>query len=225
MIQKSKYLIACSLLALGLGTVPSAQAADAPKLTPEQTYDLYAKTMINGDAESAKKLNDALRPAAGGKDTIDFASANAMIASGKEQMVEGLSAAMPPKSQEALKPLVQEMATLMLETPRRARCAATGSNVLAGKTPGEPKIATVKFHCDVADLNTLIGAQSELGQLAGQFSDEKTSKASLEKIIATLKAVPITKKVDGTVSLISAKGGPWMLADVEGLLAPVQPQP
>lgn len=46
-----------------------AGAASA-QLTPEQAFDLYARTLLEDDAAATRTLNDALKPAFEGQDAV-----------------------------------------------------------------------------------------------------------------------------------------------------------
>ena len=67
--MKTRHVLATSLLLC----MPLLAAAAAPTpLTPEQTFDLYARVMLEDDAAAARTLNDALRPAFDGQDSLEF---------------------------------------------------------------------------------------------------------------------------------------------------------
>ena len=47
-----------------------AVAAPGARLTPEQTFDLYAQALLEDDSSAARKLNDALKPVFDGKNAL-----------------------------------------------------------------------------------------------------------------------------------------------------------
>ncbi|PZP77280.1 MAG: hypothetical protein DI592_17510, partial [Stenotrophomonas maltophilia] len=59
-----------TLLASALLCAPLFAAAAPAQLSPEQTFDLYARALLEDDATATRSLNDALKPAFSGEDAL-----------------------------------------------------------------------------------------------------------------------------------------------------------
>ncbi|WP_251274322.1 hypothetical protein, partial [Enterobacter hormaechei] len=59
-----------TLLASALLCAPLMAGAASAQLTPEQAFDLYARTLLEDDAAATRTLNDALKPAFEGQDAV-----------------------------------------------------------------------------------------------------------------------------------------------------------
>ncbi|MGY2437962.1 hypothetical protein ACW4FQ_33015, partial [Escherichia coli] len=59
-----------TLLASVLLCAPLVATAVPATLSPEQAFDLYARTLLEDDAAATRALNDALKPAFEGQDAV-----------------------------------------------------------------------------------------------------------------------------------------------------------
>ncbi|MNK13471.1 hypothetical protein D3C87_315560 [compost metagenome] len=184
-----------------------ATAAAATALTPEQTFDLYARVMLEDDAAAARTLNDALRPAFDGKDAITptpRALAEAMAAPLQAVLAEygdtGSGAA---------------LADTYAANLRGSHCRAQHSTVTGG---GEvPLQATVDFTCQVTDLDS-VRPLFQAGMAEGRPDDFKRFIAAY----ITALGQHARRELRGTLALYPAQGeGYWFSAGLDGLVAPV----
>lgn len=201
-----RRLFAASLL---LCAPLSASAAPA-SLTPEQTYDLYARMLLEDDATAARALNDALRPAFDGKDALThepgaFAKALAAPLQGLLTAAGGDAA-----TREAMPAVVA--ANLAKTQCRAQRSALRDNDAVEGST-----VATVEVTCQVTALDSL----RPLFDTTMQENDAAAMKHFMDTYVTALRSGP-RKTVQASVTLYSGKdNGYWYSGNLDSLVAPV----
>lgn len=175
-----KAIKSLALLALPFAAMNATMANAAPALTPEQTFDLYARTFIQIDPEAAKALNDGLRPAFGGQDMLDFEALSAASAAAAE--AEGAN--------KALKSTLQH-----------TECRARGSELHDNPSLADKKIATVSYVCRVPNLSAMRSAYEAMKKHPSELSRKQFDEA-----YAVAIAGPRTQTVFGTMDFYPGKG-------------------
>lgn len=187
-----------------------ATAAPAAGLTPEQTFDLYARVLLEDDAAAARTLNDALRPAFDGRDAVTPAKgelAGAMAAPLQALLAKQAGGA---KNSAAVPALIA--ANL-----RQTRCRATDAQVRDNAYLDDTKIASVTFTCQVTVLDNLrplfaAGLRDDSAENLKRFTDA---------YLVALRDAP-RRELSGRLDLHPAKdNGYWYSANLDALVSPV----
>lgn len=205
--MNTRHVLATSLL-LCMPLLATA-AAPAP-LTPEQTFDLYARVMLEDDAAAARTLNDALRPAYDGQDPIDFNKG--AFATALASPLQGLLTAAGTDDAR-----IKAMPAVVAANLGKTHCRAQRSTLRDNDAVDGAKIATVDFSCQVTaldDLRPLFDASVANNTPAGL-------KRFTDAYVAALSSGP-RREVLGTVDLYPAKdNGYWYSGNLDALVAPV----
>ncbi len=206
--------LSCLALVLGGGL----QAAENQNvLSPEQAYDLYAKALINVDAQSARSLNAALGPLFEDKEVLDFQEMLEKRADALTEAIQEVQDLIPESSQATLDPVIRDMLTQAAEAPRRTQCKATGSTIAP-----DGKTARVTFACDVVEISAFTDYQTRLKQTKFIKFDEEKMKYSIEKVIASLKTARPTRRINGEIVFVSPREGYWVTSDISTLMSPLR---
>lgn len=205
--MKTRNVLATSLLMC----MPLLAAAAAPApLTPEQTFDLYARVMLEDDAAAARTLNDALRPAFDGQDSLEFnkgAFAGALAAP-----LQGLLAAAGSDNAR-----IEAMPAVVAANLGKTRCRAQGSTLRDNDAVDGAKVATVDFTCQVTALDGL----RPLFDASVADNTPAGLKRFTDAYVAALSTGP-RREVHGSVDLYPAKeNGYWYSGNLDALVAPV----
>ncbi len=205
--MKTRHVMAPSLLLC----MPLLAAAAAPTpLTPEQTFDLYARVMLEDDAAAARTLNDALRPAFDGQHSLEFnkgAFAGALAAP-----LQGLLAAAGSDNAR-----IEAMPAVVAANLGKTRCRAQGSTLRDNDAVDGAKVATVDFTCQVTALDGL----RPLFDASVADNTPAGLKRFTDAYVAALSTGP-RREVRGSVDLYPAKdNGYWYSGNLDALVAPV----
>lgn len=195
-----KNLLRHILSPLLLGSALLALPAHADDLTPEQVADLYLKTLIGVDLESAQKINDYLREDQNGEDALNLETLKNIRSFSIDGMTEGFMDAGPGSDMPGLKPHALEFFAAMYDALHRAQCTV-------GKSTQTKSTATVHYTCTVPNLDP--ATKSELGALANDDSSEEAIKTFLTKGTAAYQNAPLTRTVEGEFSLQASPHGKW----------------
>ena len=205
--MNTRHVLATSLL-LCMPLLATA-AAPAP-LTPEQTFDLYARVMLEDDAAAARTLNDALRPAYDGQDPIDFNKG--AFATALASPLQGLLTA--AGTDEAR---IKAMPAVVAANLGKTHCRAQRSTLRDNDAVDGAKIATVDFSCQVTALDGL----RPLFDASVADNTPAGLKRFTDAYVAALSSGP-RREVLGTVDLYPAKdNGYWYSGNLDALVAPV----
>lgn len=205
--MKTRHVLATSLLLC----MPLLAAAAAPApLTPEQTFDLYARVMLEDDAAAARTLNDALRPAFDGQDSLEFnkgAFAGALAAP-----LQGLLAAAGSDNAR-----IEAMPAVVAANLGKTRCRAQGSTLRDNDAVDGAKVAAVDFTCQVTVLDGL----RPLFDASVADNTPAGLKRFTDAYVAALGSGP-RREVRSSVDLYPAKdNGYWYSGNLDALVAPV----
>ncbi|SFJ78117.1 hypothetical protein SAMN05216304_11494 [Bosea sp. OK403] len=179
-MRKTDFL-SVFLLVVALTGYQSALPAKASEPTLEQTAELYYRAWLNYDRASAARLNKKLRPESEGRDYIDMTMFNDPIAWQLKRMAR-LSVRTDPSGRE----LKRLMARLIVESSRRVRCTAVGSEPADGRFN-----ATVKLDCLVPD------AVAELTQVKRSEEADMINPTPrlLRSVIDAYARAPLTRRI------------------------------
>ena len=198
------------IASLLLCAAPLAGAAPVTPLTPEQTFDLYARVMFEDDAAAARALNDALRPAFDGQDPIElnkgaFASA---LAAPLQRLLN--AAGSDAAGSDALPAVVA--ANL-----GNTRCRAQRSTIRGNDAAPDSTIASVAFSCQVTALDSL----RPLFETSLKANTPAGLKRFMDAYVAAIGNGP-RRELHASVDLYPAKdNGYWYSGNLETLVAPV----
>lgn len=196
--------------ALLLCVAPLASAAPVTPLTPEQTFDLYARVMFEDDAAAARTLNDALRPAFDGRDPIEFNQGAFATALGAP--LQGLLTAAGSDAARR-----EAMPAVVAANLASTRCRAQRSTVRANEYVDGATIANVAFTCQVTALDglrPLFDASLKENSAAGL-------KRFMDAYVAAISTGP-RRELSASVDLYPAKdNGYWYSGNLDKLVAPV----
>lgn len=178
-------------LALLLSVPAAVQAAPDDRLSPEQAFDLYARTALESDAQAANALR-AARPA----DAFLSDEMISKLASMVPDIVELVSREAPSRNIPAA--LAAEYGELMAATYARSRCRATGRD--AGTSPEADAASnevSVSFSCQVPawDLDSGVLADPVVRQ---QIRGDDAQAMRL--VIEALRSAP-TRTYTGSASV------------------------
>jgi len=205
--MNTRHVLATSLL-LCMPLLATA-AAPAP-LTPEQTFDLYARVMLEDDAAAARTLNDALRPAYDGQDPIDFNKG--AFATALASPLQGLLTAAGTDDAR-----IKAMPAVVAANLGKTHCRAQRSTLRDNDAVDGAKIATVDFSCQVTALDGL----RPLFDASVADNTPAGLKRFTDAYVAALSSGP-RREVLGTVDLYPAKdNGYWYSGNLDALVAPV----
>lgn len=205
--MNTRHVLATSLL-LCMPLLATA-AAPAP-LTPEQTFDLYARVMLEDDAAAARTLNDALRPAYDGQDPIDFNKG--AFATALASPLQGLLTAAGTDDAR-----IKAMPAVVAANLGKTHCRAQRSTLRDNDAVDGAKIATVDFSCQVTALDGL----RPLFDASVANNTPAGLKRFTDAYVAALSSGP-RREVLGTVDLYPAKdNGYWYSGNLDALVAPV----
>lgn len=193
------------LLGLALSTFASTAHASPPDAakTPEDVANLYFKAFIKTDLDSAKALNDYLRPAYDGKDAIDIAKLTAL----PQALVGGMRDATIDQKQDAeFDKNFEVLTTAVIAAIRRSDCRAESSKITPDADAPSVSIASVRYRCTVpaAGMEKLLSAR------------KKMTSAILKTAAETLSATPADTPVTGEFKLHSVGSPPRWESDTPG---------
>lgn len=198
-----------TLLASALLFAPMFASAAPAALTPEQTFDLYARALLEDDAAATRSLNEALKPAFSGEDALTPTPGGLAKALSEPWLtvLATTGAKVDPAAAEAL------YATAL----KGSRCRATRSSVEDNEYVDDQKIAKVDFSCQLVDLSSvrpLFAASLSDGSPATRtrFTEAYT------KALQSGTRRPVT----GTLTLYTAKDNAyWYSGNFDDLVGPV----
>ncbi|KAF1014016.1 MAG: hypothetical protein GAK31_03039 [Stenotrophomonas maltophilia] len=207
-----------TLLASTLLCAPLWAAAAPATLSPEQAFDLYARTLLEDNAAATRALNDALKPAFEGQDAVTptpGALAKA-LAEPWQTVLAGTGAKVDATATEAL----------YAKVLRDSKCRATQSVIEDNAYVEDQKLARITFRCQVPDLGTVrpLFAASVAPDASAAVRRQFT--AAYTQALQRGARVP----VGGTFTLYPAKdNGYWysgnaddLVGTVAGALAPFE---
>lgn len=242
--QPNRFLVARLLLlacASGMSILSSGAASAASTLTPEQVADLYIQTFVNRDLDSARRLNEYLKPEFSGGDAYDLGELR-KFAEEKPQQDEARARDVAAEAPEAERPVLASAFLNYFQgtdhAVANAKCKATASKLrpndvqraMGDEAFKDAEIAEVSFSCEIPDLDAGI-EQEILAAVAAQDS------ARLVKGTETFKAEVMKPKklqtVTGTHNLFRTRpDSPWSSGAVDEWVTPIlaglpsmQPQP
>ncbi|AWH31963.1 MULTISPECIES: hypothetical protein [Stenotrophomonas] len=198
-----------TLLATALIGAPLLAGAAPAALTPEQTFDLYARALLEDDTAATARLNEALKPAFNGEDALSppaGALAKA-LAEPWQVVLAGAGAKADPAAAEAM----------YAKALQGSQCRATGSQVEDNEYVDDQKIATVQFRCQAVDL-------SGVRPLFAESLAEGTPATRIRFTQAYTQALQSGPRqpITGSLKLYTAKDGAfWYSANFDDLIGPV----
>jgi hypothetical protein len=211
-----KPLLSGGLLGLGFGFCVCAHAG--PTLSPEQVADLYLRTFINHDTQSAGALNDYLRPRYEGRDVVHVEVLPELGDRIVAKTVETFAA--NPQDKQPLTPELQIALTGALRAQvaavKRSRCQAVGSDMVQNQATNS-RVARVGYVCKIPaidvkapDVDALANAESRASLLA----------QSLRDFTDAARNAPLDREIRGQFDLFAEEAGTpyWVGASPETLL-------
>lgn len=200
----------CLALAAALLCAPAlATAAPATTLSPEQTFDLYARVLLEDDAAAARTLNDALRPAFDGQDAVTPTPGG--LAAAMAAPLQALLAKSGDTSGGSAVP------ALLSANLHNTHCRADQAQVRDNASVARGKIAAVGFTCQVTALDGL----RPLFEAAVREDSSANLTRFTDAYLAALRDGP-RQAVRGSLDLYPAgNGAGWHSANLDDLVAPV----
>jgi hypothetical protein len=206
-----------SLLLLGaLGATACAKDA----LSPEQALDLYLKTFINKDLQSAAALNDYLEPAYKGP-AVEIERVGKMDEYVLELLTKGFMQEGPGRTFPELKQSASDYFKAMQAALRRSKCRATESALEDNEWVENSRIAQVRFVCNIPSVQFDASALELPKKL--KKADQQKLQQAFSRLTEQLNNAPLGKEVTDTFRLYETKvdgksywhnGSPGDLLDV-----------
>ncbi|MBO8042243.1 hypothetical protein J6396_31830, partial [Pseudomonas aeruginosa] len=207
-----------TLLASALLCAPLMAGAASAQLTPEQAFDLYARTLLEDDPAATRTLNDALKPAFEGQDAVT-PTPGALAKALAEPWQTVLASAGDKTGAAATE-------ALYAKALRDSKCRATKSVVEDNEYVEDQKLARISFSCQVPDLGKVRPLfAASLAADASPASRKQFTDAYTQALQSGAR-VPVS----GTFTLYPAKdNGYWysgnfddLVGTVAGALAPFE---
>jgi hypothetical protein len=196
----------CAALALTItnsGALPASAAVSAltqpetsvaAPVAPMDVADLYLNVAIHNDLKSARAINDYIRPVVDeAGDSIDLDAVQKRHDFIVDKTAELFTAAFGEET-------AKQLAHAMVNTIEQSQCHATrsSSTTMLDTMSPEP-IATVRYHCLVADI-------ARVKQNVEQAVVAETDQAKATSVLGTamldgLHSVKIDRPVDGELKL------------------------
>lgn len=199
-----------TLLASTLLCAPLSAGAAPATLTPEQTFDLYARALLEDDTSATRTLNDALKPAFEGQDSLT--PERGALAKGLAEPWHAMLAA--SGSQVDVAAVEAMYAKALLDT----KCRTSKSVIEDNEYVDDEKLARITFACQVPDL----GKVRPL--FAASLADDAspaTRRQFTEAYTQALQGGP-RQSVTGTFTLYPAKdNGYWYSSNFDDLVGTV----
>jgi hypothetical protein len=190
-------------------------------LKPEQVADMYIQVMLKNDVETAKRLNDYVRPEFSGEDQFDIATLEQSQQSSQtqySQFADGLLAEMPKVSAKKAKPVLVSAMLAQSAAASGSECRALSSKTHPNEYIQGQQIAEVTYECRVPAIDG--GLQQRL-ESKGAPKSIKT-KVALEVFTGYQKAFASaggnTRTINGTMSLYGFPGKPWLTNGADQIL-------
>lgn len=241
--QPNRFFIIRAWLtcALGVSALSSGAASAALTLTPEQVADLYIRAFVNRDLDSARRLNEYLKPDFSGHDAYDLGELR-KFAEEKPKQDETRAREVAAGAPEAERPVLASAFVNYFQgtdhVVANAKCKATASKLgpndvqraMGGEAFKDAEIAEVSFSCEIPELDADIEQE-----IAAAIAAEDSAR--LVKGTEIFKAAVMKPKkwrtVTGTHSLYRTRpDSPWSSGAVDEWVAPIlaglpsmQPQP
>lgn len=205
--MKTRLPLAAALLLC----MPLLAGAAAPaQLSPEQTFDLYARVMLEDDAAAARTLNDALRPAFDGQDPFEFN--NGTFATALAAPLQGLLKAAGSDAAS-----IEAMPATVAANLGKTQCRAQRSTLRDNAFVDGAKIATVDFTCQITTLDGL----RPLFDASLKANDPAGLKRFMEAYVAAIRS-GARHELRASIDLYPAKdNGYWYSGNLDTLVAPV----
>jgi len=199
-----------SLLATALLCAPLFASAASTQLSPEQTFDLYARVLLEDDAAATRTLNDALKPAFEGQDAVTpnpGALAKA-LAEPWQTVLASTGAKVDAAATEAL----------YAKALRDAKCRATQSVIEDNEYVEDQTLARITYTCQMPDLGKVRPLfAASLADHASPASRKQFTDAYTQALQSGAR-VPVS----GTFTLYPAKdNGYWYSGNVDDLVGTV----
>ncbi|WP_417070446.1 hypothetical protein [Niveibacterium terrae] len=214
LVTLRKKLIPCSVIALSLFHMDWALAAADERA--EQVASMYLSTMVNGDIEEAKKLNDALRSMFEGQDAFDINALKELPDSMASDLTEQLMQQFSDKQKAALKTPVTDFTHALVAAILRSKCTVQGSDVSDNDAQEGNKIAAIRYACQVPDVANKVRA------LTKKIGKKPLSAAYFTELTSIYQNAPLAGSVKGSANLYSGeKAGEWFTGSPNELSTPV----
>lgn len=202
--------IAALLFAGATAATPAKPAPAQTALKPEQVAELYIAVALRQDVDAAKRLNEYLKPAFGGKDAFDIAA----LANAKSEMQAQYEAfatqmlkALPKADPARVKPAILAALQRQNAAAADARCRALSSSLSANEYVEGQQIAEVRYEC------TVPAASSSIEDIMN--SKENPAALSTDAVLKNFDTftrafdTPQTRTVQGRMNLYGKPPEPW----------------
>ncbi|KAF1068805.1 MAG: hypothetical protein GAK45_01264 [Pseudomonas citronellolis] len=187
-----------------LASQPLLAQPGPASLTPQQTYDLYARAFINGDSSSIGTINDSMRTAMDGEDLLSTDAVSEMHADLRDAIQQD-SLTLMGKRHATLTGYADRVADLAVQALRDVQCQATSSRLAPDEDDASQQDAWVSFRCEVparsADLLQTL-------RKVARSNDLPRLKAGLDDYLASLQNAPL-RPMTGTFLLYPARDGQY----------------
>ncbi|MCW2067139.1 UNVERIFIED_ORG: hypothetical protein M2420_002496 [Stenotrophomonas maltophilia] len=185
-----------SRLLMVLLFVVSSASAQSPLPTSEQSFDLFARFMLEGDAEAAAQLT-----ALTGTPMLADRWEDAV-----DRMVLGDAPADNTRTQAG-----RELSAQVAQAMRQTGCRSIGSERLDGD---DIQVARVAYSCQMPDLAELRGGLT-VAQLA--TLGERDEPAAIRMMADMLQRAPKRTHTDSVILAREGDGDVWVLQDMPPL--------
>lgn len=205
-----------------------APAPVQPQLSPDQVAQLYLDVVANGNADSARTLNDYLRISNGGTDVFnaralaDPAARQAVQEAMMKFAAQNLVAKTVPKTRQLalLQEKLMEAYRLRYAMLKQAECRVLSSTILANPADEQFKIAKIAYQCQYPDIH--YSFETARHKLATRT--DASLLAVINDYLAALRKPEGLKTVTGTRNLYAPNAdGPWSTTDIYGWLDGIPP--
>ncbi|EED38401.1 hypothetical protein SSKA14_1412 [Stenotrophomonas sp. SKA14] len=182
----------------------AAQAATAEKLSPEQAFDLYARALLESDAQAAEALVRALP--ADGLWTTDMVRGLAHFEAKMRAAVTGQS----DEAEEVPAALTEAMVAQITRTFARSHCRAVPGQVIAENAPGGKVRVTFTCQVPVWDTESGLLAEPDIQQKLRDDEVFATYLIASELRMAELHTITGTAVLEGSAEMGYFPGGGMM---------------
>lgn len=194
---RSMLLACCSFVLAYVISIPAFGTNLIGDLSPESTYDLYAKALINYDQMSAEALRDHLAISEWnyddwkeGRDKAEWTFRKSLL----DISIEFLD--------PALDELSEAVAKSYVAAQKRVECHAVSG------TKSPEGMAIVGYACRLIDRSAIkLAIKQAFPQ--GKIDDSKDARRWLQIVKAELDSLKPTRSVSGTVQLKPGASGGW----------------
>ncbi|MDR3351961.1 MAG: hypothetical protein LBO00_02920 [Zoogloeaceae bacterium] len=188
------------LLSLVLGGLFSPALAQDAALLPEEVANLYLRSFVNVDVESARKLNDYLRGQYPGRDVLNVAQLTGI---GDQIIIRSMTAF---AQEPPVEPYTQELQTAFMiylraqmDALQRSDCRArAGTGPRAHAEIPEALAATVPFTCKIPNVTV---RPPDMTAATTPEARSRLLARALREFAEAMRNAPVERELSGEIDL------------------------